>query len=48
MKRLYIVALLLLLLTGCEKKPAATAPEELFHVVGGVTADGIRAGDDMK
>lgn len=45
MKRLYIVVLLLLLLTGCEKKPAATAPEELFHVVGGVTADGIRAGD---
>ncbi len=46
MKRLCLIsALLLLLLTGCEKKPAATAPEELFLLTDGVTADDIRSGD---
>ena len=45
MKRLCLIfSLLLLLLTGCGKKPAATAPEELFQVNGGVTADGVSAG----
>ena len=49
MKRLCLIfSLLLLLLTGCGKKPAATAPEELFQVNGGVTADGVRAGDAPK
>ena len=40
-----LAALLILLLTGCEKKPADTAPEELFEVTAGVTAAGIKAGD---
>ena len=46
MKRLALLFLLLLLfLTGCGKKPAATAPEDLFQVTGGTTADGVRSGD---
>lgn len=46
MKRLCFTAVLLLLfLTGCEKKPAVTAPEELFQIVDGVTAGGVREGD---
>lgn len=45
MKRLYFVAVLLLLLTGCEKRPAVIAPKELFQVTDGVTADGVREGD---
>lgn len=46
MKKLFFAAaLLLLLLTGCEKKPADIAPEKLFQVSGGVTADGVSVGD---
>lgn len=43
-----LLPLLLLLLTGCGKEPAATAPEELFQVTDGVTADGVRSGDTPK
>ena len=43
MKRLCLIsALLLLLLTGCEKKPAATAPLFLTRTA---LADDIRSGD---
>lgn len=46
MKRLGCIAvLLLLLLTGCERKPEATAPRELFQLDDGATADGVRTGD---
>ena len=45
MKILYLAAAFLLLLTGCEKRPAATAPEELFQITDGVTTEGIRTGD---
>ncbi len=48
MKKLFLTLLLLLLLTGCGKKPAATAPEELFHIADGMTADGIRPGDEPE
>lgn len=41
-------AFLFLLLTGCEKMPAEIAPEELFEVTGGVTANGIQAGDGRE
>ena len=47
MKRLCLIFILLLLLslTGCEKKPATTAPKELFQVTDKVTNDGVQVGD---
>lgn len=47
-KRFFAAVILFLLLTGCEKRPAEIAPEKLFEVTGGVTADGIQAGDGRE
>ena len=48
MKKLFFIILLLLLLGGCGKKPAATAPKELFQITDGITADGVRSGDSPE
>ncbi len=49
MKRLCLIfSFFLLFLAGCGKKTVATAPKELFQVTDGVTADGVRPGDEAK
>ena len=37
-----------LILTGCADREAAPAPQKLFQLTDGVTADGIQAGDGEK
>ena len=44
-KLLYLALFPLLLLSGCEKKPAETAPASLFVMEGDATAAGVRPGD---
>ncbi|MDO4323786.1 MAG: hypothetical protein Q4C61_14815 [Lachnospiraceae bacterium] len=47
-KLLYIIVLSLLLLSGCEKKTAETAPASLFEMTGDTTAAGIKPGDGRE
>ncbi len=44
-KLLYIILFSLLLLSGCEKKPADIAPASLFEMEGNTTSAGISPGD---
>ncbi|MDY3249838.1 MAG: hypothetical protein SOX32_05755 [Candidatus Choladocola sp.] len=44
-KLLYVAVFIALLLTGCEKKTAEVAPESLFRMENGATADGVKCGD---
>lgn len=47
-KLLYIFLFAVLLLSGCEKNPADTAPESLFQMEGTATAAGVKPGDGPK
>lgn len=47
-KLLYLIIFSVLLLSGCEKKAADTAPLELFLMTGETTAAGIRPGDGKE
>ena len=48
-KHLFLAAVFsCLILTGCTGKTPGPAPQKLFQLTGGVTADGIQAGDGAE